>query len=315
MILCVNANAAIDKTIIISPFRLNEIHRPQQVLATPGGKGCNVARGLKRLGETPVVSGWVGGFAGQFIQEGLRREGIWSDFVHTDFESRVCLSIVDPENNTLTEIYEKGYPIPIEKVEEFKRLLQRIIQSYAVVTLSGSLPPGVPEDFYAQVLEIAHSAGVAAILDGSGEALKLGASGKPLLIKSNRQEFSDLLGSEPKDHSDIAGAAIELSNFYQAMIVVSLGSEGAIGANRDEVLHVCPPAVEVKSAVGSGDCMLAGMTYGLTHSLSFADTIKCGVAAGTANALEFGAGVFSRNEFDHLLAGVTVRKVSPANSD
>src|SRR5258706_8519274 len=135
MILCINANAAIDKTIIISLFRLNEIHRPQQVLAVPGGKGCNVARGLKRLGETPVVSGWVGGFAGQFIEEGLRREGISSDMVHTDFESRTCLSIVDPENNTLTELYESGHPVIIDKVEKLKSLLRRTIHSYAAITL------------------------------------------------------------------------------------------------------------------------------------------------------------------------------------
>src|SRR5512138_2802784 len=98
MILCVNPNAAIDKTIVVNPFRLNEIHRPQRVIAIPGGKGVNVARGLKRLGGSPTVTGWVGGFAGQFIEAGLRAEGIPADFVHTDFESRTCLSIVDEQN-------------------------------------------------------------------------------------------------------------------------------------------------------------------------------------------------------------------------
>src|SRR3990172_2248846 len=126
MILCVNPNAAIDKTVVVHSFRLNEIHRPQQVLAIPGGKGCNVARALKRLGETPVVAGWVGGFAGQFIEVGLRGEDIQTAFVYTDFESRTCLSILDPENNSLTEIYEKGDPLPAEKVEEFKDFFQAV---------------------------------------------------------------------------------------------------------------------------------------------------------------------------------------------
>src|SRR5512144_1251596 len=90
MILCLNLNAAIDKTIVVSSFEINKIHRPESVLALAGGKGCNVARALKTLKEIPVVSGWVGGFAGQFIERELQQEGIQTDFVHTDFESRTC---------------------------------------------------------------------------------------------------------------------------------------------------------------------------------------------------------------------------------
>jgi fructose-1-phosphate kinase PfkB-like protein len=88
MILCLNLNAAIDKTIVVSSFELNKIHRPELVIALAGGKGCNVARALKTFREVPVVSGWVGGFAGQFIETGLRREGIQTDFVYIDFEWR-----------------------------------------------------------------------------------------------------------------------------------------------------------------------------------------------------------------------------------
>src|SRR5512145_1817250 len=93
MILCLNLNAAIDKTIVVSSFEIDRIHRPESVVALAGGKGCNVGRALKTLGGKPVVSGWVGGFAGQFIEAGLRREGIQTDFIHADFESRTCTSI------------------------------------------------------------------------------------------------------------------------------------------------------------------------------------------------------------------------------
>src|SRR5690349_3518887 len=146
MILCINANAAIDKTVVVNGFRLNEIHRPQSVMSLPGGKGANAAKGLKRLGESPVVSGWVGGYNGQFIEAGLKSEGIDTAFVHVDAESRTCLSILDPENNTLTEIYERGEPILPEQVEELKDLFASIVGEYNAVTLSGSLPPGVPSD-------------------------------------------------------------------------------------------------------------------------------------------------------------------------
>jgi tagatose 6-phosphate kinase len=310
MNLCVNPNAAIDKTVIVSPFRLNEIHRPQRVIAIPGGKGCNVARALKRLGDSPVVSGWVGGFAGLFIEAGLHGEGISTDFVHTDFESRTCLSILDPQNNTLTEIYEKGDPIPPEKIEEFKAHFRSTVGNYAAVTFSGSLPPGVPADFYAEIIEIAHAAGVPAILDSSGEALMQGAARKPLFIKPNKKEFADLAGKELKTLTDFVRAAVEISACYQTWIVLSLGADGALAVFNKEVLHVRPPQITIKSAVGSGDCMLAGVTYGLTHSFSFEDAVKYGVAAGTANALTLGAGVFSLDDFDQVLSGITVERYS-----
>jgi tagatose 6-phosphate kinase len=309
MILCVSPNAAIDKTVVVPAFRLNEIHRPEQVLAFPGGKGCNVARALKLLGESPVVTGWIGGTAGQFIEDGLRAEGIQTDFVHTAFESRTCLSILDPQNNTLTEIYEKGDPVPIAKVEELKQRFAAAVKRYAAVTFSGSLPPGVPLDFYQQMIAIACEADVPAILDSSGEALRLGIQAQPMLVKPNEKEFGDLSGRALTDRAEFARAALEFAEHYQTLVVISLGADGAVAANRREVWHVRPPQLTIKSAVGSGDSTLAGITYGLTQGFAFEEAIKYGVAAGTANALTVGAGVFTVEDFQRVLAQVSVTRL------
>ncbi|MFL5734920.1 MAG: 1-phosphofructokinase family hexose kinase [Chloroflexia bacterium] len=177
MILCINANAAIDKTVVVNGFVLNAIQRPESVLALPGGKGANCAKGLKQLGGLPVVSGWVGGFNGRFIEEGLQQEGIDTAFVYVEAESRTCLSILDPTGGTLTEIYERGEPIPAGKVEELKAVFRSLVGPGArceAVTLSGSLPPGVPDDFYGQLIGIARAERVRVFLDSSGEALKKG---------------------------------------------------------------------------------------------------------------------------------------------
>ncbi|MCC7448751.1 MAG: 1-phosphofructokinase family hexose kinase [Anaerolineae bacterium] len=306
MILCVNPNAAIDKTVVVNQFRLNEIHRPQQVVATPGGKGCNAARGLKCLGESPTVTGWVGGFAGQFIEAGLRREGIQPAFVHTDFESRTCLSILDPDNHTLTELYEKGDPVPAAKVDEFIAFFRSIVGQYTAVTMSGSLPPGVQPDFYSRLIHLAREAGVRALLDTSGEALKQGVTAKPYLIKPNEKEFAELAGATPTSIINFARAACDAAKRYETLVVLSLGADGAVASDGTQILHVKPPQLTIKSAVGSGDCMLAGITYGLTRQFPFADAIKYGVAAGTANALTLGAGIFVYDDFERVLAGVTV---------
>ncbi len=309
MILCVNLNAAIDKTIVVNAFRLGEIHRPEAVKSLAGGKGCNVARALKLFGEKPVVTGWVGGTAGQFIENGLQQEGIETDFVHTDFESRTCTSILDSANQVMTEIYEKGDPVPAAKVAEMLARFREIVGRYTAVTLSGSIPPGVPQDIYAQLINIAHKAGVPAFLDSSKEALRQGVAAKPFLIKPNETEVAILAERQPTSTDDFAIAAAEISTRYKTIVVLSLGKDGAIAAQGNKVITVQNPQVEAKSAVGSGDCMMAGLAYGFTHGFNLADAVKYGVAAGTANTLVIGAGQFTMRDFDAIYADAVTNKI------
>lgn len=300
MILCVNLNAAIDKTIVVNSFRLGDIHRPEAVKALPGGKGCNVARALKLFGEEPVVTGWVGGTAGQFIESGLQQEGIGTDFVYTDFESRTCTSILDSSSQVMTEIYEKGDAVPPAKVAEMLVRFEAVVGKYTAVTLSGSLPPGASSDFYAQLINLAHKAGVLTFLDSSKEALLQGVAAKPFLIKPNENEVAILVGQELNNTADFATAAAAISTRYETIVVLSLGKEGAIAAQGQEVLYVQNPPVEAQSAVGSGDCMLAGLAYGFTRGYSLVEAVKYGVAAGTANTLVIGAGQFTMHDFNEV---------------
>jgi tagatose 6-phosphate kinase len=308
MILCVNLNAAIDKTIVVNSLQLGEIHRPVAVKSLAGGKGCNVARALQQFGEKPVVTGWVGGTAGQFIENGLQQEGIETDFVYTDFESRTCTSILDSNNQAMTEIYEKGDPVPAVKVDEMLARFAEIVGGYTTVTLSGSLPPGVPHDFYAQLIAIAQKASVPTFLDSSKEALLQGVAAKPFLIKPNETEVAILAGRELKTMADYTTAAVDISTRYETIVVLSLGKDGAIAAQGQEVVHVQNPTVEAESAVGSGDCMMAGLTYGFSRGFSLAEAVKCGVAAGTANTLIIGAGQFMMTDFQAIY---TDTQVSP----
>jgi tagatose 6-phosphate kinase len=308
MFLCLNLNAAIDKTIVVSSFEIDKIHRPESVTALAGGKGCNVARALKTLGESPVVSGWVGGFAGQFIESELHREGIQTDFLHTNFESRTCTSILDRLKQTMTEIYEAGEAIPAENVSQLQDHIRAVIGNYSAITLSGSLPPGVPTDIYARLIEIAREAGVLTFLDTSGEALQKGVDAGPFFVKPNETEARSLLGRKANEMLDFAQAATEISKIYQTNVLLSLGAEGAIAAREEELFVVKSPSVEAISAVGSGDCTLAGLIYGILHGFSFEESILCAVAAGTANTLTVGAGKFKMDDFERLRGQVLVLK-------
>jgi 1-phosphofructokinase family hexose kinase len=306
MILCLTLNAAIDKTAVVSPFRLNAIHRPQEVLALAGGKGCNVARALRTLGADALVSGWVGGFAGQFIEARLHAEGIKTAFVHTEAESRMCFSILDPEGGTLTEVYEKGEPIAADRQAALLERVREALPGCTAVALSGSLPAGVPTDFYARLIEIAVAAGIPAYLDSSGPALAHGLAAQPCAIKPNRAEFADLTGSDAADIAGCAEAAARVAAERGVLVVLSLGADGAIAADGRAILHARPPRLEIVSAVGSGDCLLAGVIYGLTQGWPLAEALACGTAAGTANALSIGAGRFTRTDYDRVREQVSV---------
>lgn len=310
-LLCVNANAAIDKTVLVPGFQLNEIHRPERVLVLPGGKGCNVARAARCMGATSVVTGWVGGHAGQFIQEGLRREGIGTAFVVTDFESRECLTILDPAANTVTEIYEKGNPVPDGKLQEFNARYQELLPRSAAVTLSGSLPPGVPTDFYGQLIAQAQAAQVPILLDTGGDALRDAlARAAPTLVKPNQHELEALVGHALATLDQIAEAAHTLALQYATRIVVSLGAEGALAADQNDIFHVRAPQIHAVSAVGSGDSMLAGIAFAMMQSLSFQEIVRFGVAAGTANALSVGAGVLQLSIVQDLLSQIQAAPLS-----
>lgn len=300
MILCLNLNSAIDKTIVVPTFQINKIHRPESVILLAGGKGCNVARALKRLGETPVITGWVGGFAGQFIETNLEKDGIGTALVHTDAESRTCTSILDRSNQTMTEIYENGDPVPVDKIDELREYVSQNISRYQAMTLSGSIPPGVPDDFYADLIHIAKKANVLTFLDASGEALKKGITAQPFFVKPNETEARSLLGLGEKDDLDFCKLAHKIFEKYQTNVLLSLGEGGAVAVDSDGVYQITNPLVKAVSAVGSGDCALAGFVHGILQGFSFKDSVVCGIAAGTANTLMIGASQFTMDDYERL---------------
>jgi tagatose 6-phosphate kinase len=313
MILCVNPNAAIDKTVVVEDFHLNAIHRPSFELALPGGKGCNVARVARALGRQPVVTGWVGGHAGHFIEDGLQAEGILTAFVHTAVESRTCLSVLDPMQGTMTEIYEKGRPVSEADLESFYANFREWLPKVRLVTLSGSLPPGVPACFYAELIQMARAAGVRVLLDSSGEPLLAGfQQGRPYMLKCNRAEISGLVGRSLDQLEELKRVAVDISSQQDAWVVITLGEAGAVAAGEGRAWLAQSPRIEAVSAVGSGDAFLAGLACGLLDELPFEDTLRLALAAGAANTLLVGAGRLRAEDVQSLVAEARVVEVPVA---
>ena len=309
MIVTVTLNTAVDKTYTVENFVLNHVHRPVEAKSTAGGKGINVARVLKELGRDVIATGFIGGCNGDRIVDGLNAEGIAHDFVRTVEESRICIAVIDAANGTQTEVNESGPSVRPEDCEALKSMVAALVPGAEALILSGSAPPGVPDDFYAELIDIARRSNVKAALDASGVHLKEGLTAGPFLVKPNVVELSGLKGREFLTREEILHSAKSLINSSTNVVIVSMGRAGCIGTDGKHAWQATPPEIPFVSAVGSGDSMLAAAMDALLSGADIPDALRVGTAAGAANAMTFGAGFLSKESVLDLKDNVHVSTI------
>lgn len=311
MLLTVTLNTAIDKTYTVEGFALNKVHRPLEVRRVAGGKGINVARVARTLGEEVLALGFAGGPNGFFLQESLKQEGLPHRLTPTKDASRECIAIIDPVNQTQTEINEEGPRISPEEWQEFLTVFQDLLSQAHWIALCGSLPPGCPVGTYAQMISICKRKQKRCALDTSGEPLREGILSQPDLIKCNRNELSTLCnGPLPEDIPRLCQFLRE--NFIKTpnlLVVITLGAQGAVAVSSTEAWYVSSPEIRFVSAVGSGDAFLAAFLWDWQRRGNLASALEWGVAAGSANAEVYGAGFCRRERIYQLKESVRAEKV------
>lgn len=295
MILTVTLNAALDRTLEVPNFQLNHRHRASSSLTLPGGKGVNVARALKRLGEPVIATGLAGGRTGTTIIEELTAEGILNDFVRIGDESRTSTAVIDPTSNQQTEINENGPEVTEAELGVLLDKLRYLSKGADIVVLAGSLPREVPVDFYATAVREMRRQGVVTAVDASGRALRACLAEEPEIVSPNRREAEELVGHEFETDDDVAHGA-------EAMCQMGCGSAlihdegGCVARIRDgrvrrgwrARIHDIP---EVVSTVGSGDAFLAGFLSAWYGRAAPEQALRLAVACGAANTQSLGAGL------------------------
>jgi len=300
-ILTVTLNAAVDKLYTIPGFSVDKVQRPTETRVYAGGKGINVARVYRALGGEVTATGFSGGATGEYIQDSLREEGINTRFVSVANESRTCTAILDPLRRTETVLNELGPWVTPDECVSLLQRLRELLPGHDAVILSGSLPPGVSPDTYAAIIGLAREAGIKAVLDASGEALRLGVEAKPLLAKPNVHVAGDGWG----------GSAQALREKYGVVLaLVTGGARGAVLASAEGTWEAIPPSVELRSALGSGDSLTAGFVWAWEQGWGHAEALKLGVAAGAANAMVYGSGFCKRDQIFEVAARTTVNKIA-----
>jgi 1-phosphofructokinase family hexose kinase len=307
--LCISVNPAIDKRIRANSFRAGAVNRVLDVAAEPGGKAAHVALALLALGEHPSWLGFAGGSSGQELIAGLNDAGMFARAVTTHAQTRVNLAIVDG-GGVVTEMLEPGGPISTAEVDAFRDSCERSfseMKAKGTAIFSGSLPPGVPEDFYATLIRSAKSLGCRTFVDTSGAALKAALRESPDFVKPNQEEAEALLGTRI---AGVADARKALSEFFQlgaGSVALSLGRQGLLWCPGigERVVRVLPVAVEGRSCVGSGDATVAGFAHAIARGLRSEDVAKLAGACGAANCLADSPGRIRIADVERLRKGMT----------
>jgi tagatose 6-phosphate kinase len=307
MITTVTLNAAIDKTYYVDRFELGKVNRVPKVLAVPGGKGINVARVLTQLGAQVTATGFVGGKNGEFIAEQLDKQGIPNDFVKVEGESRLCLNIIDAERRS-TELLEPGAAIPEAALQQMLDKIRSLAGKSSLIAMSGSLPAGVPDDYYAELIRAARAVGCRVLLDTSKSPLLKGIEAVPYFIKPNEDEVKALL--DPSDQqADLHRQILALNERGIAYVIVTLGAEGSIAGVEGKLYRIRAPKVEAVNTVGCGDSFVAGMAFALERGDDAESALRLATAAGTANALTLEAGNVRKDDVERLQTEITIERI------
>jgi 1-phosphofructokinase family hexose kinase len=315
MIVTVTLNAAIDKTLAVPNFRLGRRHRAVEQTTMAGGKGVNVARALKTLGQPVIATGVAGGYTGTRVIEQLTGEAILNDFVRIQGESRTSTAVIDPTSGAQTEINERGPEVSDAELELFVDKLLYLAKGAGVVAFCGSLPAGVPVDLYAQLVKELNALGVTTVLDSEGEPLRLATRSEPAVITPNELEAEELVGHEFTEDEDLPVAVREMAELgaREAILTRSSGCIGLVGKDSERRMYrvtIDPALVDVSSGVGSGDAFLAGYVASRYTGHPPEECLRYAVACGAESVQHFGAGVIDQREVERLLAHVELEQLS-----
>jgi 1-phosphofructokinase family hexose kinase len=267
----VGANPAFDRIAVWPPVMLGAVNRAARVVPLAGGKGLNVCRAIRELGQPVAAYGFAGGIVGEAIRAGCAAAGIEDRLTQIAGETRVCFIVVEPEAGRATVLNEPG---PTASEDEAQRLLDAIAADGGpgdLLVLSGTLPLGLEPAVMARMVAIGREAGCRVILDSSGPTLRAAVRERPWMVKCNAGEFAGLereadpsgVAPPPADPLALVGSARALVASGIELVVITLGPDGLLAVSGDEVLRVRPPAVRALNPVGSGDVFLAALAVRL----------------------------------------------------
>jgi 6-phosphofructokinase 2 len=304
-IVTLTLNPAVDLSTAVERVVPSLKLRCAQPRRDPGGGGVNVARVVRRFGGDVEAILPVGGFTGELLRRLLAKEQISSRLIKAETETREDFSVTESGTGFQYRFVLPGEPL---REAEWRECLEALGASKPnFVVASGSLPPGVPDDFYARAAATARKLGAKFFLDTSGAPLAAAIEHGVDMIKPNLREMRELAGTSLSSETDwIAAARRYIGSGKVETVALSLGHLGAMLITRDHALRALPPPLKPVSTVGAGDSFLGAIVYSLAKGDDLTDAFRLGVAAGSAALIQEGTGLCSPSDVYRLLEEVAV---------
>jgi len=306
----ITLNPSLDQHITVDGLVVDGTNRWSRLHPYAGGKGIDVSRAIHEMGGRTVAYGFIGGTAGRAAEILLDEEGVPFSFTPIQRETRTNFIITDTKNSQQTIIGAPGPHISKREWERFRSKMLRIRPSPDLIVAGGSVPPGIPNDVYYTIIIEAKTFEVRTILDSDSQWLAGGIKAKPYLIKPNIREAEGLLDRELSTEEAVIKAALDLVEMGIEIVVISRGKDGIIAATKQEIMKAVPPRVKVRSAVGAGDCTIAGLALKLANEEPLSEACRLAVAMGTAAVLTPGTELAHRADVEKLLPQIKVEDIT-----
>ena len=276
-------NPALDRTIQVDKLVFDDRIYSRSTIETAGGRGINASRVLHSFGVPTRAILAAGGRIGDQIAAKLPPAGFPTVVVRTSNPSRTNLTISDTQGMAI-KLNEIGPKIKSGELQQVREAVEANLEGASWLLLCGSLPPGVPAKFYADLIALARNRNVKTLLDADDDAMRLGVMEGPTIVKPNLQETERLLHRALISKSQFVDAARRIQEMGANSVILSLGARGAVAASGRQMIEAVPPRVDVLCPIGSGDALSAAFVWSFSQGRSFSDSVRWGVAAGTASA-------------------------------
>lgn len=274
MIVTVTMNPAIDKTLDVDTLHQGNLNRISHVELDAGGKGINVSKTIKQLGEPSIATGFIAGNNGLVIENVLKSMGIETDFVKVEGETRTNTKVFE-QSGAVTELNEPGPVINEAQMQELLDKIQGYAREGTLVVLAGSVPKGVDTDIYARITKLVHEKGGKVLMDADGELFVKALEADPDMIKPNKDELQRYAGIDHvSDESALISIAKDMKSKGVSFMAVSMGASGAMFLGDDYVAKCAGLKVTAHSTVGAGDAMVAAMAYGWNRKLEREEQLR-----------------------------------------
>jgi len=302
MILCLGLTPALQRTLIFRELQLNEVNRAGQVLTSAAGKSLNTARALAALGVKCRTAGFNGGHNGELIKGFLKEYGVDSALTAMAAETRICTTLIDEADGTVTELVEEAPQPTKQEIAEFMERNTALVKGCRMLVICGTLPPWAGEDFYRHFTIAAREAQIPVVIDSHRGALLAVLQDRPAMVKLNLREleitFNERITSEPQ----LVGLMGQLIAGGAGSVFLTQGKnpsfllEGRICSR-----HLPPQIREHRNPIGSGDCTTAGIVCALISGSTLPEAVKLGLACGSANVESLLPAEITRERVQELL--------------